>query len=1032
MNYQHFPRGINPLFTFQSHHVFNCGTTVNMNLLDSTLVNVTSTSSDLSPFKQQFGSDVYQRVVGSRVSCCTNHDSGTGMMSPNLGGNVMYVTSVTFTLCTFNEMAATGSGRAVIFFRETSSSLAVQTCLFHRRVCTADSDDGEHLTCDAALQRHDHSLPQTPLSRTVLRSSRGLIQLWRESLCGQCILNVQALAYPQISITSAPITIDRCTFSKYTLTDSALIQHTGSILSVSGGSFKGISRRQGESAVLASTFTDGMELHVDGVTLDTLASETGLADGLLISFLALASPSHSTPFSLTNLIFKQSSSSNTDSSHFVTIVGNDFSSWIATENRRFAGSYESLASGSWLWSVDEETGLSGSVVFCLKEGSGPVGVSDTGYAISKCGFFSVWCKGLEYGLAVADAKHQIQIDIHDTVTVDTLIDLNEESRICRKGSSSVIVLTQKGWFVIDSGVEVIFDGMTLEVVGNADRSALEVLDGHVRLNNARVVVNTESTLFFDSASHLTLESSVVVVSDCVLDGKGTSLASQHAIDVSQSTLTMNATTIQNISSADGESSNAVVLHDAAGAFTRCTFASLSSSAVGGAVHAALSSSTSLTITSCSFGSCWPEGNGGSVSVVVDLVAGGELAISASNFTSSSSQQNGGALFVDLSSLGAGSSRLTSLTFASSCRCSGDGKWVFLKGRDFGSLVTKERLEGPFDWLSLRSDADKLWGLDLAEDASSPRHSILLLHFLLGRASRTADSTVFVGQSGEDNLGCGGTADTRCGTVEWSAKEAAGSVVDIVVVSSGLLSSPIVLSNADVQIAPDLGRYCPFAVSLDNPSSAPTSMISVGRNSVLLLCSLSMSFSLAASIDSVVISSSGVVNVDLCRIQKTTLSQPFLVSTHSSHTISNTSFLSSTFTSSAFVLSACHSLSIETTTVSNNTFESSLLVGSSSRISILDLRVSNNTLKQNSSLFPLSIIPKTTSADTPSIHISSSSFSSSPTTPTPLFVSVASDCALNVVVVNSTFSHSSSSQNRTPAVVVKWTPRQPLLLRRRVV
>ncbi|KAK2943809.1 hypothetical protein BLNAU_21247 [Blattamonas nauphoetae] len=183
---------------------------------------------------------------------------------------------------------------------------------------------------------------------------------------------------------------------------------------------------------------------------------------------------------------------------------------------------------------------------------------------------------------------------------------------------------------------------------------------------------------------------------------------------------------------------------------------------------------------------------------------------------------------------------------------------------------------------------------------------------------------------------------------------------------------------------------------------------------------------------VVISSFGVVNVDSCRIQKTTLSQPFLVSTHSSHTISNTSFLSSTFTSSAFVLSACHSLSIEPTTVTNITFESSFLVGTSSQIATLDLTVSNNTLKQNSSLFALSIIPKTTSADTPSIHISSSSFSSSPTTPTPLFVSVASDCALNVVVVYSTFSHSSSSQNRTRAVVVKWTTRQPLLLRRRVV
>ncbi|KAK2942477.1 hypothetical protein BLNAU_22623 [Blattamonas nauphoetae] len=285
-------------------------------------------------------------------------------------------------------------------------------------------------------------------------------------------------------------------------------------------------------------------------------------------------------------------------------------------------------------------------------------------------------------------------------------------------------------------------------------------------------------------------------------------------------------------------------------------------------------------------------------------------------------------------------------------------------------MTTEQVESSI--LFLRSDADKLWGLDLAEDASSRHRSISLLHFLLGRASRTADSTVFVGQSGEDDLGCGG-AETRCGTVEWSAKEAAGSVVDIVVVSSGLLSSPIVLSNADVQIAPDLGRFYPFAVSLDTPSSAPTSMISVGRNSVLLLCSLSMSFSLAASIDR-------------SSFRQDNALAAFLGVHTLFHTISNTSFLSSTFTSSAFVLSACHSLSIRPTTVTNITFESSFLVGTSSQIATLDLTVSNNTLKQNSSLFALSIIPKTTSADTPSIHISSSSFSSSPTTPTPLFVS----------------------------------------------
>ncbi|KAK2951410.1 hypothetical protein BLNAU_13690 [Blattamonas nauphoetae] len=361
-----------------------------------------------------------------------------------------------------------------------------------------------------------HTLTSASPLNTVTIGGDATIALTSNSLTLQSIsftqsAQVQTLTHPLISVTTAPITIDRCTFSKFTLADSALIKHAGSNLSLSEGSFKGITRRQGEGAVLASTIKDGMQLHVDGVTLDTLASETGLATGLLISFLALTNPTHNTPFSLTNLIFKQPSSSNADSSHFVCIVGNNFSAWIDTGDPRFAGSYESLASDNWLWSVDEQTELSGSVVFYLKEGTGPVGVSDAGYLISKCGFFSVWCGEMEYGLSIADSKNQVQINIHDTVTVDKLIDLNEEYRIHGKLSSSVIVLTQKGGFVIDSGEEVIFDGMTLKVAGNADRSALEVLDGHFHVKNARVVVNTAAVLPFllCQDSQLTFESIVM-------------------------------------------------------------------------------------------------------------------------------------------------------------------------------------------------------------------------------------------------------------------------------------------------------------------------------------------------------------------------------------------------------------------------------------------------------------------------------------------------------------------------------------------
>ncbi|KAK2947883.1 hypothetical protein BLNAU_17208 [Blattamonas nauphoetae] len=156
-------------------------------LHSSTLVNVSSSSSPFSPSKQLFGSEVSQLVVGSCVRESTNHDSGTAMMSPNLGGNVIClntsfsscirqsnavkvfqnqnltqgsrlknvtsdVASVSFTLCTFNEMtiaAGSNGGGAAIYLRFTSSSLTVTTCFFHKCTCTKTGDDGGaiHVTC---------------------------------------------------------------------------------------------------------------------------------------------------------------------------------------------------------------------------------------------------------------------------------------------------------------------------------------------------------------------------------------------------------------------------------------------------------------------------------------------------------------------------------------------------------------------------------------------------------------------------------------------------------------------------------------------------------------------------------------------------------------------------------------------------------------------------------------------------------------------------------------------------------------------
>ncbi|KAK2955923.1 hypothetical protein BLNAU_9083 [Blattamonas nauphoetae] len=180
--------GTGPLFSFglteHDSSIAASGYVIRMetNLLQTNLVNMTS-SSPFSPGKQLFGSEVCQRVAGCSMSHSTNHDSGTGMMSPNLGGSLTClntsfsscirerntvkefsfenrtqthigrlnnvtsdVTSVTFTLCTFDNMTVAVhkdyNGGGAILLHQTSSSLTIDTCFFNNCSCTGEDDDG--------------------------------------------------------------------------------------------------------------------------------------------------------------------------------------------------------------------------------------------------------------------------------------------------------------------------------------------------------------------------------------------------------------------------------------------------------------------------------------------------------------------------------------------------------------------------------------------------------------------------------------------------------------------------------------------------------------------------------------------------------------------------------------------------------------------------------------------------------------------------------------------------------------------------
>ncbi|KAK2955435.1 hypothetical protein BLNAU_9663 [Blattamonas nauphoetae] len=256
---KHLIGGTAPLFSFglteQSSSLAASGydMQIETSLLESSLVNVSS-SSPFTPTKQLFGSEVVQLVVGCSVVGSTNHDSGTGMMSANLGGtlgclntsfswcirqsnavkdfqNKNYtqgsrlnnvtsdVTSVTFTLCTFSEMtvaAGVSKGGGAIFLWHTLSSLTVRTCFFHKCTCTADNDDGGAINfrCNDS-KRRPFTLSLSSFTECVAKDCGGSLFVHEASSISidRSFFELSAaLRFGSVYVDSSVITISNCTF----------------------------------------------------------------------------------------------------------------------------------------------------------------------------------------------------------------------------------------------------------------------------------------------------------------------------------------------------------------------------------------------------------------------------------------------------------------------------------------------------------------------------------------------------------------------------------------------------------------------------------------------------------------------------------------------------------------------------------------------------------------------------------------------------------------------------------------------------
>ncbi|KAK2961666.1 hypothetical protein BLNAU_3464 [Blattamonas nauphoetae] len=301
--------------------------------------------------------------------------------------------------------------------------------------------------------------------------------------------SVQLLEHALISVgsDSSSLIVDGCSFRSFRLSLNALIEHSCSSLTLKSSVFTDIVRLEGDGGVMKSVMDEGMDLDVDSVELVSVRTLSGDGDGFFISFNSISNPTKIPSFNLNNLKYSESAGSemNTDrKACFVWIEGKRLSEWVKVSDARFAGSYSPIGMESeWLWSVDWEEGLNASLLFYLVAHTGAIGVSSSGYSIVQCGYSGVWCRGLEYGMAVADSKGEKQLNIHDTVEITHLIDLNAEYRVHGKVGSSVLSVVGSGGLVVDSGEHVEIDGVSVVVGVDCSSEVLSCVSSELVLHS---------------------------------------------------------------------------------------------------------------------------------------------------------------------------------------------------------------------------------------------------------------------------------------------------------------------------------------------------------------------------------------------------------------------------------------------------------------------------------------------------------------------------------------------------------------------
>ncbi|KAK2954414.1 hypothetical protein BLNAU_10582 [Blattamonas nauphoetae] len=316
---------------------------------------------------------------------------------------------------------------------------------------------------------------------------------------------------PVLAVQSAgSLSLSKSEFESFTLSANPLILHKSDTLQLSSCTFTDITRLSGNGSVLQSHLTNGMKLLVNNITLLRVTTKTGFGDGL---FIWLDGPY--TDFVGEDLILRDLSlgetlheternSRNAEEAKepcYVWLLGSDFSNIVSTGDSRFSWKNTEVVD-KWIWTDDITSFLPASLLFYLKEGTGPIGVDDSGYQISKCGYFGVWCANLTYSMNRRPSSVS-QFLVKEALTTAEQIEVTNTLELIGNANRPTVLLNTNTVISTTSDASLVITQLLISLKHNPNASPI--------ISHASTGILTLDDVIFDCEGH-TLSSTLLSAS----------------------------------------------------------------------------------------------------------------------------------------------------------------------------------------------------------------------------------------------------------------------------------------------------------------------------------------------------------------------------------------------------------------------------------------------------------------------------------------------------------------------------------------